>query len=105
MAPFVDELYPMTYPSLFGSGELGLSDPSATPGATVSRALAQFRRALLGRSTLLVPWVQDFTFTRPYGRTEVEAQVQAARLAGAKGYMLWNAQGLYTGGTLRPSAG
>src|SRR5262249_4968658 len=35
IAPQVDAVYPMTYPSLFGTGELGLSDPSATPGATV----------------------------------------------------------------------
>src|SRR5712691_6617585 len=104
MAPFVDELYPMTYPSLFGPGELGLTDPSATPGATVSRALTRFRRAVHGRTTLLVPWVQDFTFSRPYGPEEVGAQIQAARLAGAKGFMLWNAEGVYTKGTLVPDA-
>ena len=104
MAPYVDELYPMTYPSLFGPGELGLQDPSATPGATVSRALARFRATLRGRSTLLVPWVQDFTFSRPYGIDEVRAQIQAARLAGAKGFMLWNAEGVYTDGALAPGA-
>jgi hypothetical protein len=104
MAPYVDELYPMTYPSLFGPGELGLADPSATPGATVSRALGRFHGVLRGRSTLLVPWVQDFSFSRPYGADEVRAQIQAARLAGAKGFMLWNAQGLYTDGTLTPGA-
>lgn len=105
MAPYVDAIYPMTYPSLFGPGELGLTDPSATPGATVSRALARFRATLRGRGALLVPWVQDWSFTRTYGTDEVRAQIQAARLAGAKGFMLWNAQGVYSDGTLGPSAG
>ena len=100
IAPQVDAVYPMTYPSLFGSGELGLPDPSAVPGATVSLALRQFERAVRGTGALLVPWVQDFSFSRPYGLDEVEAQVEAARLAGAKGYLLWNPRGVYTDGTL-----
>ncbi len=100
MAPFLDAVYPMTYPSLFGAGELGLADPSATPGATVSQALRHFRRALRGREVLLVPWVQDFTLLRPFGIDEVRAQIDAARLAGAKGYMLWNPEGIYTEGAL-----
>ncbi len=105
MAPYLDAIYPMTYPSLFGPGELGLSDPSATPGATVSRALARFRATLRGRAALLVPWVQDWSFTRTYGPDQVRAQIQAARLAGAKGFMLWNAEGVYTDGTLGPAGG
>src|SRR4249919_278554 len=91
MAPYLDTVYAMTYPSLFAPGELGLADPSMTPGATVSRALRRFEIALRGRDVLLVPWVQDFTFTVPYGLDEVRAQIDAARLSGAKGYMLWNA--------------
>jgi len=35
-----------------------------------------------------------------YGLDEVRAQIEAARLAGAKGFMLWNAQGVYTDGAL-----
>ncbi len=100
MAPFVHAVYPMTYPSLFGPGELGLADPSATPGATVARALQRFRRSIRGRDALLVPWVQDFSFSRTYGIDEVRAQIEAARLAGAKGYMLWNPEGVYTDGAL-----
>jgi hypothetical protein len=103
MAPHLDVLYAMTYPSLFGAGELGLDDPSATPGQTVTRALARFRRALRGHETLLVPWVQDFSFSRRYGFEQVRAQIEAARLSGAKGYLLWNPEGIYTDGTLPPS--
>jgi hypothetical protein len=102
MAPYLDTVYAMTYPSLFGQGELGLQDPSMAPGATVARALRKFDLALRGRDTLLVPWVQDFSFSVPYRLDEVRAQIDAARLSGAKGYMLWNAEGLYTEGALEP---
>jgi hypothetical protein len=103
MARYLDTVYAMTYPSLFAPGELGLQDPSTTPGATVTRALRRFELALRGRDVLVIPWVQDFSFTVPYGLDEVRAQIEAARLSGAKGYMLWNAEGLYTDGALAPS--
>lgn len=102
MSPHLHAVYAMTYPSLFGPGELGLADPGASPGATVARALKRFRQALRGRDALLVPWVQDFSFTTPYGPGEVRDQIYSARLAGAKGYLLWNAQGIYTEGALTP---
>jgi hypothetical protein len=102
IAKHVHAIYAMTYPSLFGAGELGLADPGAAPGATVSRALKRFKRALEGRNALLLPWVQDFTFSVPYGKDEVRAQIYSARIAGAKGYLLWNARGEYTSGTLTP---
>jgi hypothetical protein len=100
IAPYVHAIYAMTYPSLFGPGELGIADPSAAPGATVSRALKRFRAAIRGTDALLVTWVQDWSFSRPYGVDEVRAQIFSARLAGTKGYLLWNAQGVYTDGTL-----
>ena len=104
MAPYLDTVYAMTYPSLFGQGELGLQDPSTSPGATVARALRRFELALRGQdTTLIVPWVQDFSFTVPYGIDEVRAQIDAARLSGAKGYLLWNPEGVYTDGALAPA--
>ncbi len=103
MAPYLDTVYAMTYPSLFGAGELGLQDPSMSPGATVARALRRFELTLRGEDVLIVPWVQDFSFTVPYGLDEVRAQIEAARLSGAKGYMLWNAEGVYTDGALAPA--
>jgi hypothetical protein len=100
IAPNVDTVYAMTYPSLFGNGELGIRDPSAAPGETVTRALRLFRKRLRGTDALLVPWVQDFSFSTPYDLDKVRAQVDAARRSGAKGFMLWNAEGLYTSDAL-----
>lgn len=100
MAPHVNTIYAMTYPSLFGAGELGIADPGSTPGETVARALRRFQTRLRGTDTLLVPWVQDFSFSTPYDLGKVQAQIEAGRRVGAKGYLLWNAEGVYTDGAL-----
>jgi hypothetical protein len=90
----------MVYPSHYGSGEYGLDDPNAVPGVTVARSLKDFRRALAGRDTQLVPWLQDFSLGREYTIDEVRAQIQAARDLESKGFLLWNPAGLYTPGAL-----
>jgi hypothetical protein len=82
---------------------LRLDDPNAAPGKTVTAALRDFNRALKGRRVLLVPWLQDFSLGRTYGPAEVQQQIDAARRAGAAGFMLWNAEGLYTLDVLRAS--
>jgi hypothetical protein len=95
----VDTVNPMAYPVLYGSGELGIDDPTAEPGETVFRTLGDFRQQLKGSAAHLVPWIQDWG----YDLDQVRAQIDAARLQGAKGYLLWNAEGLYTPGALAPS--
>jgi hypothetical protein len=102
IAEHVDAIYAMTYPSLFGPGELGLVNPGASPGPTVARALKRFNQQLQKTDALLLSWVQDWSYAVTYGREEVRAQIYSARLAGAKGYLIWNASGEYTEGTLTP---
>jgi hypothetical protein len=96
----VDSISPMSYPVLYGGGELGLASPSTEPGETVFRTLTDFRRQLKGSRAQLVPWVQDWG----YSPSQVLAQIDAARLQGAKGYLLWNASGLYTKAALAPAS-
>jgi len=95
---YVDTVSPMAYPVLYGSGELGLPEPSAEPGETVFRTLADFHQQLRGSAAHLIPWIQDWG----YDLAQVKSQIDAARLQGAKGYLLWNAEGLYTPGALAP---
>ena len=102
IAPHVDILYPMVYPSHYGVGELGLDDPSALPGWTVARSLRDFRRRLRGFDTRLIPWLQDFSLGRTYAREDVEAQIKASRRAATGGFLLWNPSGVYTEDALRP---
>lgn len=94
----VDQVHPMSYPALYTDGELGIASPSAEPGETVFRTLIDFKRELEGSRAQLVPWVQDWSY-RP---EQVMQQVRAARLQGAKGFLLWNASGIYTKSALAP---
>jgi hypothetical protein len=94
----VDHVNPMAYPSLYGGGELGIASPSSEPGETVFRTLVDFRTQLKGSRAQLIPWIQDWN----YAPDQVMQQVQAARLQGAKGFLLWNASGLYTKRALAP---
>jgi hypothetical protein len=94
----VDHVNPMAYPYLYGGGELGIVAPSAEPGETVFRTLVDFKRQLKGSNAQLIPWIQDWS----YNREQVLQQVRATRLQGAKGFLLWNANGLYTKAALAP---
>jgi hypothetical protein len=96
VAKYVDALYPMVYPSHFGSGEYGIQDPDAYPGRTVARALYDFRRQVKGTRTALIPWLQDFSLAHQYGLIEVTDQIAAARRQHARGFLLWNPEGVYT---------
>jgi hypothetical protein len=100
LGAYLDTIYPMVYPSHFGSGEYNLPDPNAQPGRTVGLALRDFDRQLTGLDIRLVPWLQDFSLGRTYTLADVQDQIEAARDAGAEGYLLWNAAGLYTRGSL-----
>jgi hypothetical protein len=95
IAGYLDAIYPMVYPSHFSAGEYGITDPDAYPGRTVARALFDFRRQVKGRA-VLIPWLQDFTLEHRYGLIEVTDQIAAARRQHARGYMLWNPEGVYT---------
>jgi hypothetical protein len=107
LAPHLDAVYPMVYPSHYGPGEHGLEDPAAQPGPTVAASLADFKRALAGTEVAVVPWLQDFSYGREYGWEEVKAQIDAAYAMGSPGFLLWNASGLYTAQALtyRPTLG
>lgn len=96
LAHHLDVIYPMVYPSHYGAGEYNLTDPNGVPGITVARSLRDFRRALHGQDTQLVPWLQDFSLGRDYTLEDVRAQILAARDANARGFLLWNPAGVYT---------
>jgi len=100
MSEHADIIMPMAYPALYNDGELGINSPSAEPGETVFRTLADFRKQLKGSDAQIVTWVQDFSGYTP---EQVQAQIDAARLQGAKGFLLWNAEGVYTKQVLGPA--
>jgi hypothetical protein len=101
LAKFVDAVYPMVYPSHYNEGEYGLASPVDVPGATVARSLADFKKRMRGSKALLIPWLEDFSFSGDVSPEHVRAQITAARRQGASGYLLWNPLGEYTEGALR----
>jgi hypothetical protein len=106
LAKYVDAVYPMTYPSHYNSGEFNLPDPSATPGETVAFSLHDFNNAMLGRKANLIPWLEDFSLTSAHRPPEeVQAQIDAARRAHTKGFLLWNPEGVYTEQVLKYAPG
>ena len=97
VAKYVDAVYPMVYPSHYNAGEYNLPDPSAAPGQTVAFSLRDFQNAMVGRKALLIPWLEDFSLTSPHpAPADVRAQIDAARRAKTRGFLLWNPEGVYT---------
>ena len=101
LAKFVDAVYPMVYPTHYGDGEYGLAEPTAVPGATVARSLADFRKRMRGTKAKLIPWLEDFSFNGTVSAEHVRAQITAARRQGSGGFLLWNPLGNYTKGALQ----
>jgi hypothetical protein len=101
---YLDAIYPMVYPSHYGSGEYNLGDPNDNPGATVAYSLRDFNEQLGALPNVrIIPWLQDFSLYRTYTMSDVQAQIDSARRAKTGGYLLWNAAGVYTPGAVHPS--
>ncbi len=101
----LDAVYPMIYPSHFTNGQFGIANPSDTPGPTIAAALADWRRRTNGGTVEIRPWLQDFTMGGiPYGLKEVREQIDASDRTGATGWLLWNAQCVYTPGVFAGSS-
>ena len=101
MAKYVDYVSPMVYPSTWEPGALGLDYPPAHPYEIVYESIKYGLERLKDLPGVKIrPWLQDFDDYQsrdlPYGRKELDAQRRAAADAGASGWMLWNAGGVYT---------
>ena len=99
MAPYLDYVAPMVYPSHWGSDEYGLKTPVEHPYDIVQRSLKDFQKDVAGTSASVVPWLQAFSLgSHPYGTPEVLAQEKGAADDGLQGFLLWNAGADYRAG-------
>ena len=97
IAPHVDYVAPMVYPSHWGPGEYNVADPNRQPAEIVGASIADFHAVVAGSGAAIVPWLQDFSAGGVvYGPVEVRAQIDSALAAGASGFLLWNAGSFYT---------
>lgn len=90
LAPHIDYLAPMVYPSTFASGSLGYADPSEAPYEVVfySQQAAMER---VPPHVKVRPWLQAYW----YDVAEMKQLRQAAIDSEANGWMWWNAAGVY----------
>lgn len=99
LAPIVDYVSPMLYPSSFQYGIPGYRDPVNHPYEIVSLSLKKARGRVSISPVRFRPWVQafrDYAFDRrAFDARAVQQQINAARDFGADGYMLWNAHNRY----------
>ena len=106
LAPHVDYLCPMVYPSGYHVGIPGYRNPVANPYAIVNESVKLMRKRSAHATVRVRPWLQDFkdyAFDRRiFGVPEIRAQIKGAEDAGASGWMIWNPRNDYTGAALRP---
>lgn len=98
IAPVVDYICPMIYPSHFYPGSLGFKIPNDHPYEVILESLLNGDKRIANARVKFRPWLQDFTYGPgiDYGPTEVRAQIEATYAFGATGWMLWNANATFT---------
>jgi hypothetical protein len=100
MAPNLDVVLPMTYPSHYPHGELGVANPNAEPYEIIYKSIARARerdkKLGISQAEHIRPWLQAFTLGKPvYGPEQIEAQKKAVYDAGYDGWVLWNPGSIY----------
>jgi hypothetical protein len=105
LAPHLDFVCPMVYPSGYHVGIPGYRNPVAHVYQVVHESVRLIRYRSMASVVRVRPWLQDFrdyAFDRRiFGATEVRDQIRGADEAGATGWMLWNPRNDYTGSALR----
>jgi hypothetical protein len=96
IAPHVDYVSLMLYPSHFNKPQYGLPDPEKDPYHIVQDSLRDAKRRIAGTGAKLRPWLQDFSLRVPYTPKEVREQIQASEDEGVNQWLLWNATNRYT---------
>jgi len=100
IAPHIDYLSPMLYPSGFQYSIPGIVSPVSEPYSIVHASLAKAQTRLDISAKRFRPWLQafkDYAFDRrSFDADEVAEQIRAATDFGSNGWMLWNAHNVYS---------
>ncbi len=109
LAPVVDYVSPMLYPSSFQFGIPGYRVPVKYPYEIVYLSLQRALQRTGLPSSRFRPWLQafkDYGFDRrTFTGKEIRAQIQSAEDFGSDGWMLWNPHNVYSGDGLNPDRG
>ncbi len=89
IAPHVDAICPMLYPSHFPKGFLGKKDPSDHPREIMELSV---KKAMKRTKTDIRPWIQGFW----YKPKDITAQLDGIKAAGGKSWLVWNPSANYS---------
>ena len=102
IAPHMDYVSPMAYPTTYAPGTLGFANPGREPYQFVYRTVHALRERT---DTIVRPWLQYYSIGGIYyGTFEFLEQRKGAEDAGAVGWIWWNARGQYEPDALYPDA-
>lgn len=105
LAPHLDYISPMLYPSGFQFGIPGCRNPVENPYGIVYRTLKRAQERTDFPPIRFRPWLQafkDYAFDRRnFAGKEIKVQINAAEEFGSNGWMLWNPRNSYDGDGLR----
>ena len=100
IAPFIDYLCPMVYPSTFSAGSFGYESPEEYPYEVIYRSVIQ-AGTRVPATTRIRPWLQAYWYTLD----EQLVQKEAATDSNASGWCFWNARGSYGSGLFQMEDG
>jgi hypothetical protein len=96
MAPYLDFLYPMPYPSHYSPGFLGFGQPEAHPYEVVKYTLEKGLARIGDTECYIIPWIQAFGLQMSYTEREILLQMKAAQDLDIEGFLFWNAANKYS---------
>lgn len=107
LAPHVDYLSPMVYPSHWPEGSVPVDGhPNDFPYETVEYSMKLALDKLDGDAFKLRPWLQDFNMPgmKKYGAAEVRAQIDASEELGLSGWLIWDPNNWYHDDAFLPAS-
>lgn len=113
LAPYVDYISPMVYPSTYNAGIPGtITYPAVVrrPYEVVYESMRSAQQRIAGSGTLLRPWLQyfdDYPWATgfAYDAPQIVAQQMASEEANALGWLFWDPTNLYERGGFLPKGG
>lgn len=108
LAPHVDYLSPMVYPSHWPNGSVPVDGhPNDYPYETIKYSMELAIAQLDGDAAKLRPWLQDFNMPgmMKYGAAEVRAQIDASEELGLSGWLIWDPNNWYHDDAFNPATG
>lgn len=93
IAPHMDYISPMLYPTTFGEGNLGFDNPGLYPYEVIYHSVLKTQKRT---PTLVRPWLQHYSIGGiRYETDELLRQRKGAEDADSHGWIYWNAGGKY----------